>query len=474
MSEQHLYTQTDVPPKVTPEQAAASGPATVAAKKAPSPQSSVRRVRGVVVIGMASVLVVVLLGVVVSALVSSPQQKASAPAPSSAHLPAEGEVKPPEEVTTPRAKTKDYEAQARGEAPPAEGSGQGGAEAESLEARDAKGPAPAQLFAQSSGPAPAPTGHGQPGQMAGPPAPKSIWAQAAEGYERQVSQNFYQDKLSSRRMGLRVNLEQMPQRFDQAYATEAADPAMQPALPYEPSHSGALREARAASPGQSGGVERAGADAITMRESWQARPRESGQVRFVPGVGTRARGMLRAGTVLELVLETAILSELPGVLRARLVRPVHDPMGGVLLEAGTMFLGEYNARVESGSERVQLVWTRAITPAGMSYGLGAIPGTDRAGASGSAAQVDRHWGELIGGALVSSLLSGGQALAQGNTNALVQTPRQAFAQGVFAASQDTTRQITQRDVQRAPLLRVPAGTHMAALVHEDLMLGGMQ
>jgi type IV secretion system protein TrbI len=211
-------------------------------------------------------------------------------------------------------------------------------------------------------------------------------------------------------------------------------------------------------------------DGISQRERWQSERRVVGGIEPVAALDVSQAGVLRAGTLIEIVLETAINSELPGMLRARLVRPVEDAQSNVLLPAGTMFLGEYNARVEAGSERVQLVWTRAVTPQGMSYLLGSIPGTDRSGASGSTADVDRHWGELVAGALVSTLLSGGQALAQGNTNALVQTPRQAFAQGVFSSGQDTARQISKREVERSVVLRVAAGTHMGALVHADMLL----
>lgn len=460
MSEQP-YTQTHIPAKVTPGEAGQVGPASVAPAAKVTP-TTVHRVRRSVLVGATalatSALVVGLLVALLSDKTPVKREQASTPM----RLPEEGEVKPPEEVTSPR--VRDYEAEAAAQreaavAPPV------APQAGSLEALDAQvetGGVPPTAPPQGTAP-------GQPGA----PTPKSIWAQAAENHERQISQNFYQDKISARRTGLRVQLEQAPDTRQASMAQPAleAGQPMQPVSPQElalhAAHMQAAQQPMQAGAGPS-------PDAVTQREGWQRAPREAGGLRQVVGVATARAGVLRAGTMLELVLETAINSELPGMLRARLVRPVEDPTGRVLLEAGTMFLGEYNARVEAGSERVQLVWTRAITPAGMSYALGAIPGTDLAGASGSAADVDRHWGELVGGALVSSLLSGGQALAQGNTTALVQTPRQAFSQGVFAAGQDTTRQVTQRDVQRSPVLRVEAGAHLAALVHADLhLVGGM-
>lgn len=457
MSEQP-YTQTHIPAKVTPGEAGQVGQASVVPAAKPS-TPTVHRVRRSVLVGATalatSALVVGLLVALLSDKTPAKREQASAPL----RLPEEGEVKPPEEVTSPR--VRDYQAEAAaqreaGEKPPTP------PKTGSLEALDA------QVQAGGGASVAAPQGSA-PGQQ-GPPPPKGIWAQAAENYERQRSQNFYQDKISARRTGLRVQLEQAPdpRQSMTGQPAEALQP-MQPVSHQELALDAAHRQA--AGLGLQAGTGPS-PDAVTQREGWQRTPREAAGVRHVVGVATARPGVLRAGTVLELVLETAINSELPGMLRARLVRPVEDPTGRVLLEAGTMFLGEYNARVEAGSERVQLVWTRAITPAGMSYALGSIPGTDRAGASGSAADVDRHWGELVGGALVSSLLSGGQALAQGTTNALVQTPRQAFSQGVFAAGQDTTRQVTQRDVQRSPVLRVEAGAHLAALVHTDLQLVG--
>jgi type IV secretion system protein TrbI len=465
MSEQEpipQYTQTQIPPKVSLDDANKASVAPVAASSQPAPKG-VRRVRKSVIMGVGAVASLALVGGLIFSLgeatqSATPQQLAAPTA--GGNVPKEGEVRAPEQVT----QVKDYHQKAladKGPEPvpvavPVVGS---------LEELDAQ--LPASAGAQSSGTANPNAG------PPGAPAPKGIWEQAAENYQRQQAQNFYQDKVSSRRAGLRVSLEQAPNMGAQAgmSSDETQLAAMQAQL--DARKAMLAEQPNAYQPGLSvPGMAAQGApgDGISQRERWQSERRAVGGIEPVAALDVSQAGVLRAGTLIEIVLETAINSELPGMLRARLVRPVEDAQNNVLLPAGTMFLGEYNARVESGSERVQLVWTRAVTPQGMSYLLGSIPGTDRSGASGSAADVDRHWGELVAGALVSTLLSGGQALAQGNTNALVQTPRQAFAQGVFASGQDTARQISKREVERSVVLRVAAGTHMAALVHADMLL----
>ena len=76
----------------------------------------------------------------------------------------------------------------------------------------------------------------------------------------------------------------------------------------------------------------------------------------------------------------------------------------VLMEAGTTFEGEYQAGMARGKKRMFAVWSRAITPNHVEVALNS-PSTDSLGRSGMSGQIDNHFWERFGGAMLYSLFS---------------------------------------------------------------------
>lgn len=181
---------------------------------------------------------------------------------------------------------------------------------------------------------------------------------------------------------------------------------------------------------------------------------------------------VQAGTMLPLVLETGIDSELPGQLRGRFARPVYDSTTGnhLLIPAGSTVLGEYNSKVEEGQRRVQVVWTRLILPNGKSLRLGNVPGVDLAGKSGYSDKVDNQWGQVGAGVALTSLLSAGAGAVAGPQSSLSQTPGQGALSGAGRDVAKTGKGIVERELDKKPRLVVRAGMRVGALVHEDLVL----
>ncbi|MBA3585513.1 MAG: hypothetical protein H0W36_13515, partial [Gemmatimonadetes bacterium] len=90
------------------------------------------------------------------------------------------------------------------------------------------------------------------------------------------------------------------------------------------------------------------------------------------------------GTTVAAVLETAISTELPGVIRAVMSDDVLSYDGtNVLLPRGTRLIGSYNSAGSVVQGRVQIGWNRAVTPEGVSVELGGY-GSDALGGSGQA------------------------------------------------------------------------------------------
>ena len=167
------------------------------------------------------------------------------------------------------------------------------------------------------------------------------------------------------------------------------------------------------------------------------------------------------GTVIAAVLETALNSDLPGYVRAVVTRDVRGFDGSqILVPRGARLIGQYKSGVALGQSRTFVIWTRMIRPDGATIELSA-PATDGLGRGGLDGDVDTHFFERFGGAVLLSLLNLGVAAAvdAGDTNIVIASTRAGVDAGASAATSG---------VNVAPTVTVPQGSPVRVFVSQDL------
>ena len=183
-----------------------------------------------------------------------------------------------------------------------------------------------------------------------------------------------------------------------------------------------------------------------------------------------------AGTVIPAALVTGIKSDLPGDVIATVTEPVYDTATGkfLLIPQGSRILGRYNSQVSYGQSRVQMVWNRIILPDTSSLTLDNLVGTDPAGYAGVEDEVDRHWGRILAGAALTTLLGVGAELAapenRQDGNRIIIAGRDGLQDSVNQVGQEMTR----RNMNIQPTLTARPGLPVRIIVNRDLVLRSYQ
>jgi len=175
------------------------------------------------------------------------------------------------------------------------------------------------------------------------------------------------------------------------------------------------------------------------------------------------RFLLPKGAFIDCTLETAIDSTLPGMTTCVTATDTFGIDGKVvLLERGSKLVGETRGQVQNGSARVFVVWTEARTPTGVIVPLNS-PGTDELGRSGLPGEVNRHFWDRFGAAMLISVIDGAvQAAAQSSTRgggAIIYNP---------STTQDALTEILKGTINIAPTVVKHQGDRIQILVARDL------
>lgn len=177
---------------------------------------------------------------------------------------------------------------------------------------------------------------------------------------------------------------------------------------------------------------------------------------------------IASGEFLHAILETAINSDLPGMVRAVVTAPVYAYTGErTLIPAGSRLIGQYSSGIVQGQNRVMVMWNRLILPNGVAVQLNS-PGTDRLGRAGqSADSVNTHFIARFGESALLSLIGAGAATY--GVNSSDQYNSAALYRAAVAQSfQQSAQKSLQNTLHIKPTLRIDQGANINVFVAHDL------
>lgn len=172
--------------------------------------------------------------------------------------------------------------------------------------------------------------------------------------------------------------------------------------------------------------------------------------------------LLVAGAAIPCLLQTAMDTATPGYVSCLIPRDVLSDNGAVvLMEKGTKVLGEYRSTLKQGQTRLFVLWTRAVTPAGVAIRLES-PAADSLGRAGFDGSLDTHFWDRFGGALLLSIVDDGSyALAGSSDRNTARVPSDAAAVAL------------QNSVNIPPSLRKAQGSEVSIFVAQDFDFSGV-
>lgn len=179
------------------------------------------------------------------------------------------------------------------------------------------------------------------------------------------------------------------------------------------------------------------------------------------------RLLIQQGKIIDAVLETAIKSDLPSNIIARITDDIYSEQGrNRLLPKGTRLFGQYSSMINDGQTEIGAVWNRAITPSGVEIMLDS-PSTNGLGIAGLGGKVNNHYGRIFGTATLLSLIGAGVSnvdVSRGDQNNASQTYRTEVA-GSFS---NQANSILNRNLSIPPTITVKHGERIKVLVAKDL------
>ncbi|MBP1475780.1 TrbI/VirB10 family protein [Frateuria sp. MAH-13] len=189
-----------------------------------------------------------------------------------------------------------------------------------------------------------------------------------------------------------------------------------------------------------------------------------------------ADALMQRGTYIRCVLETRIVTDVPGYTSCLVTEPVYSFNGRkLLLPKGSKVLGAYSSGPKG--RRVAVVWDRIITPTGIDVDMSSkpSPGIDNLGGAGLPGHYDAHWGSRISAALLISMLSDAfkyEAAKHGPTTSSIAASgvvvQEPFESNTARTFQNLADMAVREAANRPPTVTINQGTVIFVYVARDV------
>jgi type IV secretion system protein VirB10 len=193
-------------------------------------------------------------------------------------------------------------------------------------------------------------------------------------------------------------------------------------------------------------------------------------------VAPRSLYELKRGSVIPATLITGINSDLPGRITAQVSQNVYDSATGrrLLIPQGTKLMGRYDSKVAFGQSRVLVIWTDIIFPNGATLQIGGMAGTDAEGYGGFKDQVDNHYLQTFGSAVLLAIIGTGMdmAIPQSSTLATQETASDAARRNFAETFGRVAERTITKNLDVQPTLEIRPGYQFNVLVDQDIVFPG--
>jgi len=194
----------------------------------------------------------------------------------------------------------------------------------------------------------------------------------------------------------------------------------------------------------------------------------------------RIDALVPEGTLIPGILETAIVSDLPGQVRAIVSQDVYSFDGRrILIPTGTRLIGEYQSEITRGQTRIFVVWTRMLRDDGVSVRLNSI-GADSLGRAGLTGRVDKKFRERFGAAILLSIVGAGASYLTGygseaaaGDSSDAQEAEELARETIAQTFSDMANQALGDSLRIPPTISVNQGERIFVFVRQDLDFSAM-
>lgn len=188
-----------------------------------------------------------------------------------------------------------------------------------------------------------------------------------------------------------------------------------------------------------------------------------------------AQIIILEGTVIQAVTESAINSDLPGQIRAKVTQDIYDSIKGnvLVIPKGARLIGTYNANIANAQSRILMVFNRLILPDGRSLDLQGMAGGEPNGTAGLTGDINHHFLRNFGSGFLVAGLTYALGRRDPQVNITVNTTGSQPASISSAAGQilvDTAKSAIETYKQPKPTITIDSGSVFSILVQRDMIV----